>query len=300
MAPKDDPRFQVASHLSVGAREYQEDALSVNFAEGADLGIAVLSDGMGGHAAGDVASRIVVETVSQALAKESSDLANFSHNIHSILQNAARSANEKVREHAEANPETRGMGATLVATVILHNLMYWVSIGDSPLYLYRNGRLQQLNEDHSMAPQIDFLVRSGLMDAEMAKNHPDRSVLLSVIIGKEIEKMDCPTDPFRLEPGDLIIVSSDGVQYLEDHQIEAVLASCEAQDAEEITKALDAALDDLDDPQQDNSGIAAIRFFGGEGDEEETFELIWEEEIEPPAANADEPTETLKTNGGAG
>lgn len=300
MAPKDDPRFQVASHLSVGAREYQEDALSVNFAEGADLGIAVLSDGMGGHAAGDVASRIVVETVSQALAKESSDLANFSHNIHSILQNAARSANEKVREHAEANPETRGMGATLVATVILHNLMYWVSIGDSPLYLYRNGRLQQLNEDHSMAPQIDFLVRSGLMDAEMAKNHPDRSVLLSVIIGKEIEKMDCPTDPFRLEPGDLIIVSSDGVQYLEDHQIEAVLASCEGQDAEEITKALDAALDDLDDPQQDNSGIAAIRFFGGEGDEEETFELIWEEEIEPPAANADEPTETLKTNGGAG
>lgn len=299
MQQTDDQRFDVASFLSQGARDYQEDAISAEFGEGADFGIAVLADGMGGHAAGDVASAIVVEQVLGCLKKASKDLPSLSHNVTQILRDAATKANLEVKKHSAENPEVRGMGATLLAGVILHNLLYWVSVGDSPLFLYRNGELTQLNEDHSMAPQIDFLVKSGLMDPEVGRTHPDRSVLTSVIIGQEIDAIDCPSEPFRLEAGDLVLFSSDGIQYLDDAKIKAVLASREDESSDEIAKAIGEAIIDLDDPEQDNASFAVIRYFGG-AEGEEFYEIAWEEEPNQGHANSDHAAQPLKANGGAG
>ncbi len=298
MRPTDEQRFDAASFLTVGARDYQEDALATQFGEGADFGIVVLSDGMGGHAAGDVASRIVVEEVFSHLKNESENLPALTHNINNVLETAAKRANDAVRAHTENNPAVRGMGATLIGSVILHNLLYWISVGDSPLYLYREGQLRQLNEDHSMAPQIDFLVKSGMMDPEVGRTHPDRCALTSVIMGDVIDQIDCPKEPFRLEPDDLLILSSDGIQYLTDQQIVAVLASCENERADTISAAIGEAIDDLDDPEQDNAGFAVIRFNGAAGEEDELYEIAWEEEGET-FANTDASAQPLQANGGA-
>ena len=211
-----EPRFDVASAICQGGRDYQEDAIVTDFPFGADSGVVVLADGMGGHAAGDVASKIVVTEVFSELKFQSAYFSDFETEIPQYLTAAAVNANDVMRDHVTQHPDTRGMGATLVSIVIVENRMFWMSIGDSPLYHFRNGQLRQLNDDHSLAPQIDFMVQSGLLDQAVGKNHPDRNCLTSVILGDRVAKSDCPKTPFKLDVGDIIVVSSDGLQYLDD------------------------------------------------------------------------------------
>ena len=254
-----EPRFDVASAIVQGGRDYQEDAIVTDFPFGADVGLVVLADGMGGHAAGDIASKIVVTEVFSELKFQSANFSEFEGDIPSCLANAAAGANASVRDHVIANPDTRGMGATLVSLVVLENRMYWMSIGDSPLYHLRGGKLKQLNEDHSMAPQIDFMVKSGLLNAEAAKNHPDRNCLTSVILGDRVAKSDCPVKPFTLEVGDIVVVSSDGLQYLETSEIEKILYKYRRRKSAEIAGYLLEAIEKLADPDQDNVSFSVIK-----------------------------------------
>ncbi|WP_322890438.1 MULTISPECIES: PP2C family protein-serine/threonine phosphatase [unclassified Yoonia] len=254
-----EPRFDVASAICQGGRDYQEDAIVTDFPFGADSGVVVLADGMGGHAAGDVASKIVVTEVFSELKFQSANFSDFEGEIPQYLTAAAVNANDVVRQHVAQNPETRGMGATLVSLVLVENRMFWMSIGDSPLYHFRNGKLQQLNEDHSMAPQIDFMVKSGLLDPIAGKNHPDRNCLTSVILGDRVAKSDCPKTPFKLEVGDIVLVSSDGLQYLEDAQIQRILQKYRRKKAAEIAGYLLEAIEALADPDQDNCTFSVIK-----------------------------------------
>ena len=252
-------RFDAASVLSLGQRDHQEDALASDFPIGANFGFAVLADGMGGHAAGDVASKIVVTEVFSELMFQSSDVEGMTADIGGVLRNAAYAANECVRAHTETNPDTDGMGSTLLAPVIDNEKLYWISIGDSPLLLYRDGRLTQLNEDHSMAPQIDLMVAAGAITEDAALNHPDRNALTSVLFGDEIEAIDCRDDPFILADGDVLIASSDGLQFLDDREIIAILRNTLSKPAATIARALLDALEDLDDPAQDNISFTVIK-----------------------------------------
>ena len=259
MRPSPDIRYDVACLLNRGQRDYQEDALAVDFTLGEDLGYAVLSDGMGGHAAGDVASKIVVTEVFSELKFQSADLEGLEDDLPAILTKAAQSANACMAAHAAENPETKGMGATLVAPVFLRGQLFWISIGDSPLFLWRDGTLRQLNEDHSLAPQIDFMVSSGLMAAEVGANHPDRNALTSVLAGEDIIKIDCPRTGFELKDGDLLICSSDGLQFLGNDTIAEILKTCDDRSSTDTADALIEALADLDDPDQDNIAMTVIR-----------------------------------------
>jgi serine/threonine protein phosphatase PrpC len=254
-----EPRYDVAAGLSQGGRDYQEDALVTDFSFGLDSGVAVLADGMGGHEAGDVASKIVVTEVYSTLKFRSADFADDEAQIPENLATAAVNANSKIQDFVKASPEAQGMGATLVSLVMVENRMYWMSIGDSPLYLLRDGKLQQLNEDHSLAPQIDFMVQQGLMDKETARNHPDRNCLTSVIMGSRIAKSDCPTRPFELRMGDIIVVSSDGLQYLGNEKIEKVLQRYRRRKSAEIAGHLLEAIATLNDPDQDNVSFSVIK-----------------------------------------
>lgn len=254
-----EPRFDVASAICQGGRDYQEDAIVTDFPFGSDSGLVVLADGMGGHAAGDVASKIVVTEVYSELKFESANFADFESEIPRFLTESASNANGIVRSHVQAHPETRGMGATLVSVVLVENRMYWMSIGDSPLFHYRGGKMSQLNEDHSMAPQIDFMVKQGLLDEEAGRNHPDRNCLTSVILGDRVAKSDCPRTPFELQVGDIVVVSSDGLQYLEDSKIQKILHRHRRKKSAEIAGYLLEAIEELADPDQDNCTFSVIK-----------------------------------------
>jgi PPM family protein phosphatase len=254
-----EPRYDVASGISQGARDYQEDAITSDFPVGAEAGFVVLADGMGGHAAGDVASKIVLTEVYSELKFHYADVEAFEAKAPEILRGVADLANETLRQHTKTHPETDGMGATLVVPALVENRLYWISVGDSPLFLYRNGKLSQLNEDHSMAPQIDFMVKSGLMDAETGANHPDRNCLISVLMGTRIPKIDCPAKPTELRAGDIVICSSDGLQFMSNVQIERVLSKYAKKRSTEIAERLLEELQKLDDPDQDNISFCIIK-----------------------------------------
>jgi protein phosphatase len=233
--------------------------LIADFAKGTDVGLAVLADGMGGHAAGDVASKIVVSEVFSELLFQRGDARQFEARVTEALRNAAHSANACLRDHVLAQPETRGMGATLVATVVIQRNLYWLSVGDSPLYLFRDGLLIQLNEDHSMAPQIDFMVENGLMGSEEGQSHPDRNVLTSVLFGEAIPRIDCPGEPVELEDGDMLVIASDGLQHLSTPAIKSILTAHREAESAVIADRLLDGIHAIDDPDLDNVSFSIIK-----------------------------------------
>ena len=249
----------MASALSQGRRDSQEDSLASDFQQGSEHGFAVIADGMGGHAAGDIASQIVVTEVFSELKFRASDVEAFEAQAPRVLSQAAALANDCLRAHGQCHPGTKGMGATLIAPVFFGLRLHWISIGDSPLYLFRANKLIQLNEDHSMAPEFDRMVMTGLIASDDAQNHPDRNCLTSVIGGGEIARVDCPTAPFRLEPEDIILAATDGVQFLSDDQIAYVLEKCQRFGAKAIAEVLMDALEILADPDQDNVALTVIK-----------------------------------------
>lgn len=252
-------KFDTATAISQGAREYQEDALISDFSMGSDMSFVVLADGMGGHAAGDIASKIVVTEVFSELTFMRADMVNYSACICDALNKAAQQANATLKDHVEAHPETKGMGATLVSAVIVRGKLHWISIGDSPLYLFRNNSLVQLNEDHSMSRTIDMMVRAGVLNAQDGENHPDRNVLTSVLFGEKVAEIDCPEEPFQLRAGDTLIVASDGLQFLTDPEIEKLLRDRQLSRSSEIVSALMDALSNLNDPDLDNVSVSVVQ-----------------------------------------
>ena len=116
-----------------------------------------------------------------------------------------------------------------------------------------------MNEDHSLAPQIDLMVKSGMMDAEAARQHPDRNCLTSVLMGTEIAKIDYNKPPVELRPGNIVIVSSDGLQFLSNEEIQDIVKKHRDSRSSELVDALMQAVEDLGDPDQDNISFAVIK-----------------------------------------
>ncbi|MFA8441519.1 PP2C family serine/threonine-protein phosphatase [Yoonia sp.] len=252
-------RFDVATAAIKGGRDYQEDSLIASFPQGQETGFAVLADGMGGHLSGDVASALVMTEVFSRIKLKEMLLDKQITDVSALLYNTASAANARITQHIEEAPETYGMGSTLLATVIRGDELYWVSVGDSPLLLFRDGELRQLNQDHSMAPQIDMMVKVGAMDPEVGRNHPDRNTLTSAIAGVDIDKIDCPDKPTAILPGDIIIIASDGLQFLSNDTITAILHETQDARSSDISDALLKAVAELDDPDQDNTVFTVVK-----------------------------------------
>lgn len=254
-----EPRFDVASALDRGGRDYQEDSLVSDFAVGDDCGIVVLADGMGGHSAGDVASKTVVTEVYSELKFHSDLFFDHAESLPQLMLNAISNANECIRDAITENPDARGMGSTVVAAVMAGTRLYWSSVGDSPLYHYRAGKLDQINEDHSMAPQIDAMVAAGAIKPEDAKTHPDRNSLTSAVAGGKIARMDNRGLALELQAGDIVIVSSDGLQFLDDKVIAKIVTRNRRRPSADIANALLQAVKGLNDPEQDNISFSVIK-----------------------------------------
>ena len=252
--------FDAASVSYQGARPYQEDSVLCSFPIGQPLGFAVIADGIGGHVSGHVASALATTEIYSQFKMNEAALAAGSQSIPATLQNAANLANERIAAHTQADDETTGMGCTLLVTVVKSDKLHWLSIGDSPLFLFRGGALRLLNKDHSMAPQIDMMVKMGSMTAEVGRDHPDRNTLVSVLDGNEIAMIDCPQKPLTLLPDDIIITASDGLQYLPNATLANVLMLSKDGRSVDIANALLGALQQLDHPEQDNTAFCVIKF----------------------------------------
>ncbi len=172
--------------------------------------IAVLADGMGGNNAGEIASAIACKTVSESV------VGSRSADLGAALVEAVRVANQVIFTTAAKHPEHRGMGTTLVAFAIRNRSAYLAYVGDSRLYMVRQGKLYQLSEDHSV---VFEMVKRGLMSLSEASRHPDRNVL-SRALGTR-ERVECSrwNEPFEVHEGDTFLLCSDGLHDLVDEAV---------------------------------------------------------------------------------
>lgn len=251
--------YDISAMLDQGKRDIQEDAVAYGLHEDCSPGFIVLADGMGGHVEGSTASTLVVASIHDELAERFVDGLPNEAEIPELLHDLTMRANASIATYVSENQDADGMGTTLIVPILNAGQLHWASVGDSPLYLFRQGKLRRINEDHSLAPQLDFLVSAGLMDAEIAATHPDRSALTSALVGREIPKIDCGTAPVVLEEGDIIVASSDGLLFLTDDNIRNLLEASADKNSAEITETLMAEIKKLDHPTQDNVSIVVVK-----------------------------------------
>jgi protein phosphatase len=157
-----------------------------------------VADGMGGANAGEVASGLAVDTLRQ----ESNDDSAGERFVVSLIQEANRRVYQRQTDDAEAS----GMGTTMTVAVIEDGIVRFGHVGDSRAYLYRDGEIRQLTEDHSL---VGELVRSGKISAEEAETHPQRSVITRAL-GTDPD-VDVDTFTVDAQPGDVFLLCSDGL-----------------------------------------------------------------------------------------
>lgn len=205
-------------------RRTNEDALFKD----EDLGLLIVADGMGGHAAGEVASRLAIEAVVGFIRRTSEDQEfSWPYGIDSglgfnanRLRTAVHLANRRVFREAENHDDYTGMGTTIVAALVLDGTVSIAHVGDSRMYHSANGQLVQLTRDDSWAATV--LGQSPLNGAKPAEHHPMRHVLTNVLGARD--NTEIHLQERRLGPNELLLLCTDGLHgSLEDAQIKDLL-----------------------------------------------------------------------------
>ena len=247
--------LSTASHQIQGKRPCQEDShLAVTCSQQDRITdfFAIVADGMGGHKGGFIASSIIVDTFSSVF--QSSE-----QPVSSRLMDALQRANHVISQKVSEQPELEGMGATLAAIGIVSNELFWISVGDSPLFLLRNGELRRLNEDHSMTPVFAKLAETGQLSENIARTDPGNHILRSAVRGSRIKLIDQPGTPFMLLPGDQLLLASDGIDTLTHPRIAAALQRMADFSCEQSLHYLFQEITQENHPAQDNATAILLR-----------------------------------------
>ena len=208
-------------------REVNEDSFTVIAPE-----TYVVADGMGGHAAGEVASRILVDTAKELLDRPEVFYSEL------VLKKAVLRANDAILSQASEVPEYAGMGTTATLFHREGEQGIWAHVGDSRIYLLRGQELCQITRDHSL---VEDLVENGSITREEARNHPRKNILTRAVGAEENLLVD--TGSLRLQNGDRLLLCSDGLtNMVTDAQIQEILQDGHPMDkaAVLVQKALEA------------------------------------------------------------
>ena len=193
--------------------------------------VFIVADGMGGHNAGDYASRYAVETVVEEIGS------SFEKNPVRILGRAIDKANALIRERAREDAAYNGMGTTMVIATCIGRYLEVANVGDSRLYVVNNG-IRQITRDHSL---VEEMVRMGGIDRAAARNHPDKNIITRAIGANDTVEADFFT--VELTAGDIVLLCSDGLtNMLEDEEIREILSGPGelAQKAQRLIEAANA------------------------------------------------------------
>ena len=223
------------------------------FATDRPLGILqnlfVVADGMGGHQAGDYASKYTVEVLQRELKMSEGE------DVEKCLVAAIKTANREIIKEASRDEHLRGMGTTVVAATIMNQMMYFANVGDSRLYLINQG-IQQLTKDHSL---VEEMVRLGGIKPEEAKHHPDKNIITRAIGAKA--DVDADFYEHRLKRGDIILMCTDGLSNMvEDEELFHIV-----QGGRDIVEAGQALVDAAkENGGTDNIGVVLVEPFADE------------------------------------
>jgi protein phosphatase len=245
--PLDGLRVRFAGETNVGMkREHNEDSYYLPEMER----LAIVADGMGGHASGEVASRMAVETVVSYLKEtlEEQPLTwpyKIDHGLrHDLnrLTTAIKLANLKIHEEAQRNPACRGMGTTLVSALFAQDALIIAHVGDSRLYRLRDGVFEQITEDHSL---LNDYIKMKHLTAEEIAAFPHKNVIVRALGMKATVQVDVLVEEPRL--GDVYVLCSDGLS--------GMVSDAEVADIAANEPDLDRACDRLIGMANANGGL---------------------------------------------
>jgi PPM family protein phosphatase len=230
-------------------RKHNEDAFALDVGEG----LFIVADGMGGHAAGEVASKITVETIGEFIAatrqkEEATWPFKYNHELDfnsNRLAVAIEKANERVMAAVAAQPWLKGMGTTVVAGLLNEKILSLAHVGDSRAYLFRDGQLSRLTDDHSW---VHEQVTAGILTEEEAKTHPLKNVVTRALGGGPSVSPDLQELVFS--PGDRFLFCSDGLT--------TMLSDEEIHDAAEKIKPTQELCKKLVDMANEKGGVDNI------------------------------------------
>ncbi|MCO4850873.1 protein-serine/threonine phosphatase PrpC [Bacillus vallismortis] len=185
-------------------RQHNEDDAGI-FKGKDEFVLAVVADGMGGHLAGDVASKMAVKAMGEKW-KEAETIPVAPAACEKWLNEQILAVNSKIYEHAQAHEECQGMGTTIVCALFTGKTVSVAHIGDSRCYLLQDSDFIQVTEDHSL---VNELVRTGEISREDAEHHPRKNVLTKALGTDQSVSID--TRSFDIEPGDKLLLCSDGL-----------------------------------------------------------------------------------------
>jgi protein phosphatase len=211
--------LEFAGRTDVGkVRKNNED----NFAIDEALGLIVVADGMGGHNSGEEASRLAVETIvklAHAPGTGQGSDGKLSPRARQ-LESCIKAANELIYEKGRAVPKDAGMGTTVVAAFVEDRKLIVAHVGDSRLYLYRKGQLQQLTDDHSL---VGDQIKRGLITAEEASKSALQNILTRAVGAEPDVKVDVAEH--ALSPGDVVLLATDGLtKMMSDEDVARLIA----------------------------------------------------------------------------
>jgi len=248
--------YIVGNAQDIGMREQQEDSFSFSNPENNSLVqhggfLGIVADGMGGMAFGKEASQIAQKTFLRSYEAKSQQ-----QTIPDALKSALKQANQAVLSLIEEKGMKKGaVGTTLSAAVIHNGNLYWISVGDSRIYLYRKGKLFQVIQSHTVGSELDKKAADGEIPKEKAINNPERGVLISYLGIDRLHLIDVSEKPYKLEPSDRIIVSSDGLfNVLTDEEIASGIYGNLQETCERLVQKALAK----NDPRQDNITVISL------------------------------------------
>ena len=250
----DDLGGRFAAGQITGKRDYQEDDYGVLDGradlskDGCEHTLLVVADGMGGHVSGDTASRLINKTFIETYPRATGPVTDR-------LRECLDEANQAIATAVEEKPELDGMGSTLLAVVVSQRGLEWLSIGDSPLWLFRGVHLLRINSDHSMAPVLAHMVATGRMTEDEMAEDSNRHMLRSAVMGSEISLIDTSSQPRDLKKDDILLLASDGIMTLSEKGIVNILQKMQGASLEENITALLKAVEEVALPNQDNATI---------------------------------------------
>ena len=193
--------------------------------------VFIVADGMGGHNAGDYASKVTVETM---LAEMQS---SFEKNPTLIFRRAIEEANEVIRRRADEDKKLEGMGTTVVVASCMGRFLQVANVGDSRLYVV-NREIRQITRDHSL---VEEMIRMGGLDRADARNHPDKNIITRAVGAEDQVEPDFFT--VELREGDTVLMCSDGLtNMLEDEEIRMIISGARdlVEKAERLVEAANA------------------------------------------------------------
>jgi serine/threonine protein phosphatase PrpC len=204
----------------------------------------VVADGMGGAQAGEVASRIAIETFEQGLPSSGSPEAR--------LAKVVRDANHRIYDRSQTEQSRAGMGTTLTAAYLDDAALAIAHVGDSRAYLFRDGELRRLTQDHSL---VDELVRQGKLTEEQAAEHPQRSIITRAL-GPEPE-VEVDTWSYPVRGGDVMLLCSDGLtSMISEDRVAEIIGSADA-----LQEAADRLIEEANEAGgRDNITVVLSRF----------------------------------------